>query len=132
MNVNVNLTEKHVIQINGEITINVDVIVKNIFMWKKYFLRNPPKCICENGKYLVSIRDDSTIICSEVIKPYEEEIKTISANFNEKKVTCKAQNVYILLAFLLITITLLIVVRIYCYVIKYQTKYLLLFHNMKR
>ena len=33
-------------------------------------------------------------------------------NFNEKKVTCKTQNFYILLAFLLITIALLIAVTI--------------------
>ena len=33
--------------------------------------------------------DDSTIICDKVIKSYEEEIKTIPTNFNEKKVTCK-------------------------------------------
>ena len=35
MNVNVNLIEKHVIQINGRITINVDVSVKNIIYVKK-------------------------------------------------------------------------------------------------
>ena len=40
-------------------------------------------------------------------------------NFNEKKATCKVQNFYILLAFLLITIALLIAVSIYCYLIKY-------------
>ena len=34
-------------------------------------------------------QDDSTIICDEVVKSYDEEIKTIPANFNEKKVTCK-------------------------------------------
>ena len=34
MNVNVNLIEENVIQINGEITINVDVSVK-IFMYVK-------------------------------------------------------------------------------------------------
>ena len=34
-------------------------------------------CTCENGKYLTSITDDSTIICDEVIKPYDEKIKTI-------------------------------------------------------
>ena len=33
--------------------------------------------------------DDSTIICDKVIKSYEEEIKTIPTNFNEKKVTYK-------------------------------------------
>ena len=54
--------------------------------------------------------DDSTIICDEVTESYDEEIKTISKNFNEKKVTCKTQNFYVLAAFLLITIALLIAV----------------------
>ena len=48
--------------------------------------------------------------------------QTISTNFNEKKATCKTQNLYILLAFLLITIALFIVASIYCYLIKYRTK----------
>ena len=52
----------------------------------------------------------------------DEERKTILTNFNEKKVACKTQNFDILLAFLLITIVLLIVVSIYCYLIKYQAK----------
>ena len=44
--------------------------------------------------------------------------------------SCKIQNFYILLAFLLITIDLLIAVSIYCYLIKYQAKqkHLLPFH----
>ena len=54
--------------------------------------------------------DDSAIICDEVMKSYDEEIKTIPTNFNEKHLTCKIQSFYILLAFLLITITLLIAV----------------------
>ena len=37
------------------------------------------------------------------MKSYEEEIKTIPSNFNEKKVTCKTQSFDILLVFLLIT-----------------------------
>ena len=49
--------------------------------------------------------DYSAIICDEVIKSYDKEIQTIPTNFNEKKVTCKTRNIYILLAFLLITIT---------------------------
>ena len=49
--------------------------------------------------------DDSEIICDEIIG-----VKEI--NFNEKNITCKTQNVYILLAFLLITITLLKAVSI--------------------
>ena len=47
----------------------------------------------------------------------------------EKKAICKAQSFYSILAFLLITVTLLIAVRIYCYLIKYRLKNLLPFHN---
>ena len=68
--------------------------------------------------------DDSVITCDEIIE------ETVPTNFNEKKATCKTQNFYILLAFLLITIALLIAVSIYCYLIKYQAKqkHLLPFH----
>ena len=47
------------------------------------------------------------IICDEIIDVKE-------TNFNEKNITCKTQSFYILLIVLSITITLLIVVRIYC------------------
>ena len=50
--------------------------------------------------------DDSTITSDEGIDSFDEETKSILTNFNERKATCKAQNVYILLAFLLITIAL--------------------------
>ena len=63
-NVNVNLIEDNVIQINGGITINVD---KNSCMWKMFCIQSST-CICENGKYLASIMDDSTINCDELIK----------------------------------------------------------------
>ena len=66
--------------------------------------------------------DDSAIPCDEVIESYDEEAKTISTNFNEKETTCKMQNFYILLAFLLITITLLITVSIYCLFDKISSK----------
>ena len=46
-----------------------------------------------------------------------------------KRKICKRHNFYILLAFLLITIALLIAVSIYCYLIKYWRKHLLAFHN---
>ena len=49
-------------------------------------------------------------------------------NFNENKATCKTQNIHIVLAFLLITKSLLIAVSIYCYLIRYQTKQLLPLH----
>ena len=50
--------------------------------------------------------DDLVITCDEVLEKYEEEIKTIPTNFNEKNITYKTQSFYILLAFLLITITI--------------------------
>ena len=70
--------------------------------------------------------DDSAIICDEVIdakaklspkdddnKPTTNMLKqkTISTNFNEKKATYKTQKFYILLAFLLRPIALLITVK---------------------
>ena len=41
---------------------------------------------------------------------------------NEKKAICKMQNFCVLLAFLLITISLLTAVSICCYLIKYRAK----------
>ena len=61
--------------------------------------------IVKNGKYLANIMEGSGIICDEVTEWYDEEI-TIPTNFNEKGITCKAQNLYCLLVFLLITIAL--------------------------
>ena len=76
--------------------------------------------------------DDSANICDEVIDAFNET-KTIPTNFNGKRVTCKTQNVYVLLAFLLIAVALLIVVSIYCYLIKYRAKqkHLSSFHDTK-
>ena len=56
----------------------------------------------------------------EEAKSNDEETKTVAKNLNEEKATSKMQNFYILLAFLLITVALLIAVSIYCYLIKYQ------------
>ena len=90
--------------------INVDKSGKNVC--EKDYIWNPATCSFENGKYFTSIMDDSAIACDEIIESYEEETKTISINFDEKKATCKRENFYILLLFLLITIGLLIAVRI--------------------
>ena len=100
-------------------------------MCEKRYVWDPSTCISENGQYLAHIMDDSVITCDEVIDSYDEEIKTIPINFNEKN--CKTQSSYILLTFLLITITLLIAVSIYCYLIKYQPKqrHFLPFHDTK-
>ena len=62
---------------------------------------------------------DSAITYDEIIESNDEETKAVPTNFNEKKASCKTQIFYILLAFLLITIALLIAVSIYCYLIKY-------------
>ena len=67
---------------------------------EKDYVWNPATCNCENGKYFASIMDDSMIVCDEFIRSYDEEIKTIPINFNEKNITSKTQNFYVLLSFL--------------------------------
>ena len=70
------MIEKKVTQINGGITINVDVSVKNI-IYEKDYVWNPATCNCENRKYLASVVDNSVITCDIVINLYYEEIKYI-------------------------------------------------------
>ena len=66
---------KNVIQIIGEITINVDVSeCKKINVYEKD-VSNPATCNCKNKKYLASIVDDSMIIYDNVIESYDEEKK---------------------------------------------------------
>ena len=66
--------------------------------------------------------DDSAIMCNEIIESYDKETKALQTNFNEKKSICTAQDFFILLTFLLITIAFLIAASIYCYLIKYRAK----------
>ena len=75
---------------------------KKHYLCQNNYVWDPATCNCENGKYLASIMDDSTIICDEVIESYNKEIKTIPTNFNEKNITCKTQSFYILLDFYLL------------------------------
>ena len=89
---------------------------------KKSYVWNPATCSCENKKYLASIMGNSAIMCDIAIDSYDEETKAIPTNFNEKKATCKTQNLYMSLAILLITISLLIAVSIDCYLIKYRAR----------
>ena len=84
---------------------------------EKDYVWNPATCNCQNGKYLASIIDDSVIMCNGMI----EETKTALTNFNQKT-SCKTKHFYILRAFLLITIALLIPVSIWYYLIKYWAK----------
>ena len=99
--------KQNVIQVNGGIMINDDVS-----LCEKDYVWNPATCNYENGKELTSIKNDSAIICDEIVNVKE-------TNFNEKNITCKIQNFYILLALLLITIALLIAVTVYCYLTKF-------------
>ena len=62
------------------------------------------------------------------MKSCGEETKTIPTNFNGKKGIFKTQHFYILLAFLLIDIALLIAVSIHCYLIKYRAKKNIYYH----
>ena len=77
--------EQNVIQINSGITTNVTV--KNIIYVKTDYVWSSNTCICENGKYLDNIMDDSVVICVEVTG----RKKTIPTNCNEKNITCEAQ-----------------------------------------
>ena len=70
--------EENIIQINGVITITVDVNVKNvIFVKKKNNVWNPATCNCEYGKHLASIMDDSAITRDEIRESYDEKTKGI-------------------------------------------------------
>ena len=53
--------------------------------------------------------------CDEIIESPAEEAKTIPKNFNEKKADYKTQSLYILVAFVFITIALLTADSNYCY-----------------
>ena len=70
----------------------------------KNYICNPSTGTCENGKCLGSII----------------EVTKFSKKFSQKKpVPCRIKNFYLLLAFLLITIALLITVSVDWYLIKY-------------
>ena len=87
--------EENATQINGGMTINVKVSVRNVM----FYVLNTDIHSCKNGKHLASIMDDSAIICDEVIESYNEdaeaksldETKAIPTNLNEKKATSKTQ-----------------------------------------
>ena len=77
-------------------------------------------CGRENGKYLAVITDDLVMVCDKNI----EETKTIPTTFNQKIVIAETKNLYILLAFLLITLALLRAARMYFSLVKTKQKHL--------
>ena len=62
--------------------------------------------------------DDSALRMTKL----ERKQRNFQRILMKKKVDCKTQHFYILLAFLLINISFLIAVSIYCYQITYRTK----------
>ena len=46
----------------------------------KYHFSNPATCICENGKYLGIVIDDSVIMCVEIINAADIVSKNVPAN----------------------------------------------------
>ena len=117
---------ENVIQIKSGIMISVGARYKKHHICEKGYICNTATCSCKIGKYLAIIVDDSVVMCDEIKdtdaedKLCGEETKTVTTNFNEKNVICKTKKFYILLEFLLIIITLLIDVSIYCYLIKHK------------
>ena len=69
--------------------------------WKRLWL--------EVNRCFKHIANDLVIICDTIIDTSE----SVPVDFIEKKATCKMENFYILLVFLLITISLLIIVSVY-------------------
>ena len=77
-------------QINGGINDRCRSECRRIHVCEKDYAWNPATCNCENGKYLVSIKNDSEITCDEVIESNKEE-----TNFNKKKAICKISILYL-------------------------------------
>ena len=124
---------QNVIQIKRGIKINASVSVKtqkSITCAKYIYIWNPATCGCKNDKYEGRIIDVSIITCGEII----DATKTVPTESTlTKSVPTKTTltNFDILLAFLLITIALLLAVSNYCYQIKHRSKqkHLLPSHN---
>ena len=83
-------------------------------MWNDKTYRQSATCSCENGKYFAGFIDDSVITFGEIT----DTIKIVSTKTVPTKSTLA--NFCILLAFLLITVALLMAVSIYP--IKYRSK----------
>ena len=85
--------EENVIQINGGISTNVDVSVKNVTYSKKiiFGILLPIAVKMENSQH-IGITDDSAILCDEIIESYNEEIILIKRN---KSAKCKISIFYL-------------------------------------
>ena len=119
MIVNVNLIVENVIQTEIRMKNCVDVSVKILQNILSVKIQNSATCSCDID--LKSIIGDSVVTYDEILDVIAKSYKK-PRNFNEKRLTCKIQNLYILISFSLIIMLLLIIVRIYnCH---YQIKHL--------
>ena len=75
----------NVTQINGVIIIKCQCECKKIRVCEKDYIWNLVTRICENGKYLTSIMDDSAITCDEVIKSSDDKIKLFQQMLMKRK-----------------------------------------------
>ena len=66
---------------------------KKRHVFEKDYIWKTTTSSCKNGKYLATIMDDSAINCDEITESCNKETQTIPTNFNEKKATCKMQNI---------------------------------------
>ena len=68
--------EKNVTHINDGIMI-CQYEFKKHHVWEKDYVWNPAACSCENGKYLESIMDDSSVMWDKVIRSCNEDAEAI-------------------------------------------------------
>ena len=93
--------EQNATQIKGGIILNVNMSVKNIIYKKKIMFGILVHVVVKTENIQQVLWMISTIACDEVIASYDDEIKAIPKNFNEKNITCKTskscKSFYILL-----------------------------------
>ena len=65
---------------------------KNYQTCKKDYGWNTSICVCENGRHLKSVADDSLVTCDEIMNStgsVSTNVTTVLKKFHNKKVRCK-------------------------------------------
>ena len=60
------------------------VSIRCIVYAKNDYIQNPSACICENGKYLKSIVDNSILVCNEIIKAADNVSSNVTNTISTK------------------------------------------------
>ena len=60
------------------------VSIRCIVYAKNDYIQNPSACICENGKYLKSIVDNSVLVCDEIIKAAYNVLSDVTNTISTK------------------------------------------------